>query len=56
MKRFLILVAALTMGAVLGWAAPTQAAPITYTATSMASGTLGRDAVHQCAGDRRAHG
>ncbi len=41
MKRFLILVAALTMGAVLGWAAPTQAAPITYTATSMASGTLG---------------
>ena len=41
MKRFLILVAALTMSAVLGWAAPTQAAPITYTETSMASGTLG---------------
>ena len=41
MKRFPILVAALTMIGVLGWAAPTQAAPITYTATSIASGTLG---------------
>ena len=41
MKRFLLLVAALTMSAVLGWAAPTQAAPITYTETSIASGTLG---------------
>ena len=41
MKRFLVLVAALMMSAVLGWAAPTQAAPITYTETSIASGTLG---------------
>jgi hypothetical protein len=41
MKRVLILVAALTMSAVLGWAAPTQAAPITYTEASIASGTLG---------------
>jgi hypothetical protein len=41
MKRFLILVAALTMIGVMGWAAPTQAAPITYTETSIASGTLG---------------
>ena len=39
--RFRIVVAALTMSAVLGWAAPTQAAPITYTTESIASGTLG---------------
>ena len=41
MKRFRILVAALTVIGVLGWAAPTQAAPITYTETSIASGSLG---------------
>jgi hypothetical protein len=41
MKRFLTLVAALTMTGVLGWAAPTQAAPITYTIESIASGSLG---------------
>ena len=41
MKRFRILVAALTVIGVLGWAAPTQAAPITYTVESIASGTLG---------------
>ena len=44
MKRFRILVAALMMSAVLGWAAPIQAAPITYTVTSTASGTLGATA------------
>jgi hypothetical protein len=41
MKRFLVPVMALTMIGVLGWAAPTQAAVITYTETSIASGTLG---------------
>ena len=41
MKRFRILVAALTVIGVLGWAAPTHAAPITYTAESIASGSLG---------------
>ena len=41
MKRFLNLVATLTIIGILGWAAPTQAATITYTETSIASGTLG---------------
>jgi hypothetical protein len=41
MKRFLVLVTALTTIGVLGWAAPTQAAAITYTTVSIASGTLG---------------
>jgi hypothetical protein len=40
MMRFRVLVVALTMG-VVGWAAPTQAAVITYTISSLASGTLG---------------
>jgi hypothetical protein len=40
MMRFRVLVVALTMG-VAGWAAPTQAAVITYTMSSLASGTLG---------------
>ena len=41
MNRFLVLVVALTMTGVLGWAAPTQAAVITYTETAIASGSLG---------------
>lgn len=40
MKRFLVVVALATTS-VLGWAAPTQAALITYTLTSIASGDLG---------------
>src|SRR5687768_695344 len=41
MKRVLVLVVALTMIGILGWAAPTQAAVITYTETTIASGMLG---------------
>jgi hypothetical protein len=41
MKRFLVVVGVLTTIGSLGWAAPTQASPITYTETSIASGTLG---------------
>jgi len=41
MKRFVFLVGAMAAIGVLGWAAPTQASPITYTETSIASGSLG---------------
>jgi hypothetical protein len=41
MKRLPVMVMALTMIGVLGWAAPSQAALITYTGTTIASGTLG---------------
>jgi hypothetical protein len=41
MKRLEVLIAALAMIAVLGWAAPTHAAAITYTISSTASGSLG---------------